>query len=92
MADTIIPLAVKTNAVILAAGGPQNCALARSLLRMTGLMRTKWASELPFSIINFEVEGRGLHSFPFQLNLSSPVHSLAQINSGMCPAFAQVQP
>jgi hypothetical protein len=24
---------------------------------------------------------RGLHSFPFQLNLSSSVHSIAQINS-----------
>jgi hypothetical protein len=25
--------------------------------------------------------GRGLHSFPFQLNLSSSVHRIAQVNS-----------
>ena len=27
------------------------------------------------------VSGRGLHSFPFQLNLSSSVHRTTQINS-----------
>ena len=34
--------------------------------------------------------GRGLHSFPFQLNVSSPVHHITQPNSCMCPGFAQV--
>ena len=61
MADTLIPLAVKTNAVVIAAGTPQSCALARSLLRMTGLMRGKWGPELPFSIINLEVEGTSFY-------------------------------
>jgi hypothetical protein len=27
------------------------------------------------------ITGRGLHSFPFQLNLSSSVHRITQINS-----------
>ena len=35
--------------------------------------------------------GRGLHSFPFQLNLSSSVHRVIQLNSSMCPGVAQVE-
>jgi len=35
--------------------------------------------------------GRGLHSFPFQLNLSSPVHRMTHLNSRMCPRVAQVE-
>jgi hypothetical protein len=27
------------------------------------------------------ITGRGLHSFPFQLNLSSSVHRISQLNS-----------
>ena len=37
------------------------------------------------------VSGRGLLSFPFQLNLSSSVHRMTQLNSGMCPGVAQVE-
>ena len=37
------------------------------------------------------VGGRGLHSFPFQLNLSSSVHLITQLNSSMCPGNAQVE-
>jgi len=35
--------------------------------------------------------GRGLHSFPFQINLSSSVHRITQINSLMCPGVAQLE-
>ena len=35
--------------------------------------------------------GKGLHSFPFQLNLSSSVQRITQINSCMCPGVAQVE-
>jgi hypothetical protein len=34
---------------------------------------------------------RGLHSFSFQLNLSSSVNRIPQIDPWMCPAFAQVE-
>ena len=32
--------------------------------------------------------GRGLHSFPFQLNLSFSVGQMTQLNSSMCPLGA----
>jgi hypothetical protein len=35
--------------------------------------------------------GRGLHSFPFQLNLSASVHHITQINSKMYPGVAQIE-
>jgi hypothetical protein len=35
--------------------------------------------------------GRGLHSFPFQLNLSSSVHRITQLNSLVCPGVAHVE-
>ena len=35
--------------------------------------------------------GRGLHSFPLQLNLSSSVHRVTQLDSRMCPGVAQVE-
>jgi len=37
------------------------------------------------------VGGRGLHSFPFQLNLSSFDHRITQLNSRMCLGVAQVE-
>ena len=37
------------------------------------------------------VVGRGLHSFLFQLNLSSSVHRITQPNSRMCSRVAQVE-
>ena len=52
MAGTIIPLAVKTNAVIVASGAPQSCAMSRSLLRMIAMQRGRWGTELPFTVIN----------------------------------------
>ena len=38
-----------------------------------------------------DVLGRGLHSFPFQLNLSSSVHRMTQLKSSLCPGIAQVE-
>ena len=35
--------------------------------------------------------GKGLHSFPFQLNLSSSIHRMTQSNPRMCPGVAQVE-
>ena len=35
--------------------------------------------------------GRGLQSFPFQLNFSSSVHCITKRNSRMCPGVAQVE-
>ena len=37
------------------------------------------------------VLGRGSHSFPFQLNLSSSVHRITQLDSSMCAVVAQVE-
>jgi len=37
------------------------------------------------------IHGRGLPSFPFQLNLSSTVHRITHINTLMCPEVAQVE-
>ena len=37
------------------------------------------------------VGGRGSHSFPLQLNLSSSVHRITQMNSCRCPGVAQVE-
>jgi len=37
------------------------------------------------------VAGRGLHSFPIQLNLSSSVHRMTQLSSSTCPRVAQVE-
>ena len=37
------------------------------------------------------IDGRGLHSHPFQLNLSSSVHRITQCNTWMCPGVAQVE-
>jgi len=38
-----------------------------------------------------ELLGRGLHSFPFQLNLSSSVYRIIQLNSCMCTGVAHVE-
>ena len=37
------------------------------------------------------LNGRGLHSFQFQLNLSLSVHRITQLNSCMCPGVDQVE-
>ena len=44
-----------------------------------------------FSGVGGKVRGRGLHSFPFQLNLSTSVHRITQLNSCVCPEIAQVE-
>ena len=33
---------------------------------------------------------RGIHSFPFQLNLSPSVHRITQLNSRMCPGVLKL--
>jgi hypothetical protein len=37
------------------------------------------------------VVGRGLDSFPIQLNLSSSVHRITRLNFRTCPGVAQVE-
>ena len=42
-------------------------------------------------VSNVAAVAQGLHSFRFQLNLSSSVHRLTQPNALMCPGVAQVE-
>jgi len=35
--------------------------------------------------------GRGLHSFPFQINWSTSFHLVSRLNSWQCPGVAQVE-
>jgi len=43
------------------------------------------------AVLNVDVVGRGLNSFPFQLNLSASIHPTTQINSWMCPGVAEAE-
>ena len=52
MAETIIPLAQKTHAIILCSATQPFCVLSESLSRMVKLRRSRWGSTLPFTIIS----------------------------------------
>ena len=52
MADHIIPLAEKTHAIILCSAIQPFCVLSESLSRMLKLVRSRWGSELPFTILS----------------------------------------
>ena len=53
MADVLIPIAAKTNAIILCEGiGEHGCVLTSALTKMYTLMRSKWGSRPPFSILS----------------------------------------
>ena len=53
MAEHIIPLAEKTHAIILCSAVQPFCVLSESLSRMVKLVRARWGSKLPFTIISF---------------------------------------
>merc|ERR1740136_488556 len=53
MAEHIIPLAEKTNAIILCSAVQPFCVLSESLSRMVKSVRTRWGPKLPFTIISF---------------------------------------
>ena len=78
-------------------GGTQGVFLSE-----TAQVEVKWdgCKPLPRSASHAAAKGshgmglpssRGLHSFRFQLNLSSSVHRVSQLNSWMCPGVAQVE-
>ena len=52
MAEHIIPLAEKTHAIILCSAVQPFCVLSESLSRMLNLVRSRWGSELPFTILS----------------------------------------
>ena len=52
MAEHIIPLAEKTHAIILCSAVQPFCVLSESLSRMLKLVRSRWGSELPFTILS----------------------------------------
>ena len=54
MLETIIPLAAQTNAIIITPAESNACILTRSLLKMTGLIRSKWENGVPYSVISLE--------------------------------------
>ena len=52
MADVIIPLASQTNAIVLCAAVPGDCALSSSFLRMYAVMKAKWGGRTPFTVLS----------------------------------------
>ena len=52
MAEHIIPLAEKTHAIILCSAVQPFCVLSESLSRMLKLVRSRWGSKLPFTILS----------------------------------------
>ena len=55
MAEHIIPLAASTNAIIVCSAVHPYCVLSESLSRTTALVRSRWGSTLPFTIISCTV-------------------------------------
>jgi hypothetical protein len=51
MSDVVIPLAAQTNAIILCMASTE-CSLAASLMRVTNILKSKWGSSPPFTILN----------------------------------------
>ena len=51
MADVLLPLAASTNAIILCCADNNSCILSQSLTRVFGMMKTKWSSSKPFTIL-----------------------------------------
>merc|ERR1719199_1422076 len=52
MMDVLIPLAARTNAVVLCCAYPALCALSMSFNRMYKLMRPQWGTEPPFTVLS----------------------------------------
>jgi hypothetical protein len=69
MAEHIIPLAEKTHAIILCSAVQPFCVLSESLSRMVKLVRARWGSKLPFTIISFS--GHVAHLYMNQRNDST---------------------
>ena len=53
MQTIIIPLAVKTQAIIICSASSCNCMLSQSLTRMYAMQRAKWGLKAPFTILSF---------------------------------------
>ena len=51
MADVLIPLAARTNAIIIVNAFTCNCVLAQSFNRMVALQKSTWGNKLPFTIL-----------------------------------------
>ena len=65
MADVLIPLATRTNAIILCEGiGEHGCVLTSALTRMYGLTRSKWGVRPPFSIVSMTCYTQWLYCNP----------------------------
>lgn len=56
--DHIIPLAAKTNAVII---GDMDCMLMKSMTRMTALRRARWHGPVPFTVISTTLSLAGFY-------------------------------
>ena len=56
MTDVLIPLAERTNAVVMCNAHPQDCILARTLLRAVSVRRARWRGNPPFSILSISAD------------------------------------
>jgi len=52
MIDVIIPIAVKTSALIVCEATAQGCVLSASLRRCVALQRAQWGTNLPFTVLS----------------------------------------
>ena len=64
MTDVVIPLAARTNAIVIANAFTCNCILAASFMRMVALQKSKWGTKPPFSIIGMTAEMHRLYANP----------------------------
>eukprot|EP00929_Paragymnodinium_shiwhaense_P084674 TRINITY_DN452_c0_g1_i1.p1 TRINITY_DN452_c0_g1~~TRINITY_DN452_c0_g1_i1.p1 ORF type:complete len:993 (+),score=115.47 TRINITY_DN452_c0_g1_i1:91-3069(+) len=53
MMEVLIPLAERTNAIVLCTAVPCECILATSFTRMCKTMRGKWGGSMPFTVLSF---------------------------------------
>jgi len=51
MSDVILPLAARTNAIVMVNAFTCNCFLAHSFQRMVALQKMKWGGKLPFWVV-----------------------------------------
>lgn len=62
MATVLIPLAEETNALIICNAAKGACGLSSSFLRVTSMLRARWPSTLPFSVLSFGMADYYLHN------------------------------
>jgi len=64
MSEVIIPLAARTNAIVLTNAFTCNCSLALSFLKMVALQKSKWGKKPPFWVFAMTAEMVRLYQNP----------------------------